>query len=544
MKATQSAVSAAASAASAVDATNNGTTAANAVVGNMYTKSETDAKIVQLAPVPDIGDLELTPDSGVLVTNNGQTIEKTTTGGWNRQFRSKKGFTGSAYVKFTVASPGLEFMLGLTTDPDSNNSYNSIDFAWYALGSEVSQIYENGTHTGTHPAFDISTVFEIVYQGTTIKYYQDGILEETTNTTAGQTLYVDSSFSSQNSKVNNLEFGSVPTPDLSGTSIINWNPASFTTGMEASTNGMIIRRPSSDGGGGWDHQITGLDRYRGNVYVSFRMKELDGDANHTMFGFSTDPNLNAHYNSIDFSWYVDNGGMHVYESGNQVGSATYDEESVYTIARVGSTVSYYQDGVLKRSVSGITTADLYLDSSFHSSIELRDIKVGVTYAEGGSIVAVRYTHGTMGNRVGYSGTDGTFMDGMEITMPPAKSSSSRYEVYAYSSFDNSPEDTAGGGLAIWAERPDGNSYWVHKSGSHSNYWSGSADLYMRIETHHITDGTEWSGYSGGINKGDQIKFRIYAQTHSGTNHWNVQDISSQYGPGSLFIIKEIDGGVF
>jgi hypothetical protein len=314
--------------------------------------------------------------------------------------------------------------------------------------------------------------------------------------------------------------------------------------MEASTNGMIIRRPSSDGGGGWDHQITGLDRYRGNVYVSFRMKELDGDANHTMFGFSTDPNLNAHYNSIDFSWYVDNGGMHVYESGNQVGSATYDEESVYTIARVGSTVSYYQDGVLQRSVSGITTADLYLDSSFHSSIELRDIKVGVTYAEGGSIVAVRYTHGTMGNRVGYSGTDGTFMDGMEITMPPAKSSSSRYEVYAYSSFDNSPEDTAGGGLAIWAERPDGNSYWVHKSGSHSNYWSGSADLYMRIETHHITDGTEWSGYSGGINKGDQIKFRIYAQTHSGTNHWNVQDISSQYGPGSLFIIKEIDGGVF
>jgi hypothetical protein len=100
-----------------------------------------------------------------------------------------------------------------------------------------------------------------------------------------------------------------------------------------------------------------------------------------MFGFSTDPNLNAHYNSIDFSWYVDNGGMHVYEFGNQVGSATYDEESVYTIARVGSTVSYYQDGVLKRSVSGITTADLYLDSSFHSSIELRDIKVGVTYVE-------------------------------------------------------------------------------------------------------------------------------------------------------------------
>jgi hypothetical protein len=150
--------------------------------------------------------------------------------------------------------------------------------------------------------------------------------------------------------------------------------------MEASTNGLIIRRPSSDGGGGWDHQITGLDRYRGNVYVSFRIKELDSGANHTMFGFSTDPNSTAHYNNINFAWYIDNGSMTIYEAGVSEGvNGTYDEESVYTIARVGSTVSYYQDGVLQRSVSGITTADLYLDSSFHSSIELRDIKVGVTY---------------------------------------------------------------------------------------------------------------------------------------------------------------------
>jgi hypothetical protein len=268
-----------------------------------------------------------------------------------------------------------------------------------------------------------------------------------------------------------------------------------------------------------------------------------------MVGLNSDPLTNSSYESIDYAIYIrSNGVMGIYENGANINDfGAYTTSTVFEIIYSGTSVKYYKDAVLVREAVTIIGKTLYVDSSFadiNSKINNLEFGSVPTAAEGGSIVAVRYTHGTMGNRVGYSGTDGTFMDGMEITMPPAKSSSSRYEVYAYSSFDNSPEDTAGGGLAIWAERPDGNSYWVHKSGSHSNYWSGSADLYMRIETHHITDGTEWSGYSGGINKGDQIKFRIYAQTHSGTNHWNVQDISSQYGPGSLFIIKEIDGGVF
>jgi hypothetical protein len=167
------------------------------------------------------------------------------------------------------------------------------------------------------------------------------------------------------------------------------------------------------------------------------MKELDGDANHTMFGFSTDPNLNAHYNSIDFSWYVDNGGMHVYEFGNQVGSATYDEESVYTIARVGSTVSYYQDGVLQRSVSGITTADLYLDSSFHSSIELRDIKVGVTYVEDAGKVLQVVTNTMAGTSNSTSSTGWTFT-GLFVDITPQSTNSKIIVLYDHGiGFNNS-----------------------------------------------------------------------------------------------------------
>ncbi len=39
-----------------------------------------------------LNDLELAPDSGVVVTNNGQSVEKTSADGWDKQFTSKKRF--------------------------------------------------------------------------------------------------------------------------------------------------------------------------------------------------------------------------------------------------------------------------------------------------------------------------------------------------------------------------------------------------------------------------------------------------------------------
>jgi len=160
--------------------------------------------------IPDLGDLELIPSAtDISITNNGQSVEKTSgTDSWNRQFYSKQGFPGSAYVKWTCQTGSQYLMVGLTTDPTTNDSYDSIDFAWFNYAS--AKIYENGADQGDHGTYTSSTVFEIIYSGTTVKYYMDGVLKRTQNTTAGQVMYVDASFRNVGNKINNLSFGAVP----------------------------------------------------------------------------------------------------------------------------------------------------------------------------------------------------------------------------------------------------------------------------------------------------------------------------------------------
>ena len=160
-------------------------------------------------------------------------------------------------------------------------------------------------------------------------------------------------------------------------SSIRWT--GLTAGMEATADGLVIRRPSADGGGSWDHQIYSVEKFKGDVFISFRMKELDTGANHTMIGFDTNPSQGNNYNTIDYAWYVNNGSINVYENGSSFGvGATWNTDSIYSIARAGSNVRYYQDGVLKRTVDSHDN-DLYVDTSFHSSIEIRDIRMGQVY---------------------------------------------------------------------------------------------------------------------------------------------------------------------
>jgi hypothetical protein len=105
-------VSAAASASSAVDATNNGTTAANAVVGNMYTKAETDVKIVELSPPTDIsgkfnktggtisGQTTITAggNDGALYVNGGLQLDDGPGSAWHLG----KGLNGASGSEFKL----------------------------------------------------------------------------------------------------------------------------------------------------------------------------------------------------------------------------------------------------------------------------------------------------------------------------------------------------------------------------------------------------------------------------------------------------------
>ena len=157
-------------------------------------------------------------------------------------------------------------------------------------------------------------------------------------------------------------------------SLIKWSGS--TSGMEILNLGTTIRRPITGDEGAWSKSLYTLESYVGDVCFSFRMSEIDSDANHCMIGFNTDPTTDLGYTSIDYCWYVNNGSMDCYESGTSRGNiGTWNTNSIYSIERIGTTLRYLQDGVVKRTVTGITTSPFYVDSSFHSNIEIRDIKI-------------------------------------------------------------------------------------------------------------------------------------------------------------------------
>jgi hypothetical protein len=172
--------------------------------------------------------------------------------------------------------------------------------------------------------------------------------------------------------------------DTSTFSVLTWQGMS--KGIEVLNAGTIIRMNDNTLSGSWDKHVYSAESYFGDVIFSFKMKELDGGSNHAMIGLNTDPATDADYSSIDYAFYINDGTIRIYESGTDAGAfGTFNVNSVYSISRKGTDIIYSQDNTeLRRVTNASYTGNVYVDSSFHSMIEFRDIKF---YQAAGSVSA-------------------------------------------------------------------------------------------------------------------------------------------------------------
>ena len=158
------------------------------------------------------GNVTWLGDSEIEVVTGTQLKRTAGNGSWNFHKYSAESFTGGAYLSFIPASTGINFMIGLNTDPTTNKSFDSIDYAWYIGAVGFAQIYENGTVVSlSSTPYTTSNVFSIIYDGRYIKYYKDGV--ETRAVDAGQSsnlkFHVDSSFAGISAEAKSIRFGPV-----------------------------------------------------------------------------------------------------------------------------------------------------------------------------------------------------------------------------------------------------------------------------------------------------------------------------------------------
>ena len=157
----------------------------------------------------------LNPRGGAAVGPTDAVHRATGGGAWDADAYSSEAYVGGCFVSFSVAAMGTVQMAGLNSDPTTDTSYASIDYAWYPEGA-VAHIYESGGHVATFGSYTTDSIFSIVYDGQEIKYLIDGTVLRTVSTTANRRFYFDSSIYSNLGGINRIRFGPMGARGLQG----------------------------------------------------------------------------------------------------------------------------------------------------------------------------------------------------------------------------------------------------------------------------------------------------------------------------------------
>jgi hypothetical protein len=146
---------------------------------------------------------------GVIKLGDGTYKKTSGSWSWNSDVYSLTGYTTNVVASAKAGEITSYIMFGLNTDPLTNSSYTSIDYAWYPAGNGRLYIYENGGYIGDYGLFYTTTDLKIEYNGTQVIYYKDGVAQRSVNRSVGLPLYFDSSFYNVGGSLRNVFFGEI-----------------------------------------------------------------------------------------------------------------------------------------------------------------------------------------------------------------------------------------------------------------------------------------------------------------------------------------------
>src|SRR6201993_586466 len=366
---------------------------------------------------------------------SGNTITKV--GGaiaWDSDTYSKDSYTGGAYASVVPAGPfsTQAAMFGLNSDPTTDQSWTSLDYAFYTYVSGQLLIYESGVTTAYSGTWALGDVLVIAYDGVNVRYLKNGTVVRTVAAPSNLILFFDTSFSNPNSSYSNVRFGpltSISTVTASAAAAATTATWSGVTGTgrpadNATSDISLIARglavvsgntiSKTSGSGSWDSDVYSLDSYVGGAYASGVVLTAAMSA---MFGLNTDPLTDSSYFSIDYAIYTANdGGLYAYESGTGYNlSVPYVVGDVLAVTYDGVSVNYLQNGVVRRTVAAPAGLKLYFDSSINSAVNaFKNVRFGpltsistVTAAAAAAATTANWTgvSGTPGNLASLSGTE-------------------------------------------------------------------------------------------------------------------------------------------
>lgn len=300
-------------------------------------------------------------DFDAVATTNmavGKHVARKISGGasWNASIYSADGYIGGANASGSPAQANAAIMFGLNSDPTLDDDYTSIDYAWYLRANGAAEIYQSGVQVQTGWTYSAGDTFDVSYDGAVVVFYKNGRVCRSVQVSITTRLYFDSSFNTVNGELRGIAFRKGPSAFGEDLGFPNLYTETIALGRNSAKK--------ATGTGAWDAQVCSLTGYVGGAHASASPAQTNLAV---MFGLNTDPFTDAANTSIDYAWYLTNGGTaSILESGVGVlALGAYAAGDTFQVSYDGRAVRYYKNGTLQYTRTASIAGALYFDSSFN-----------------------------------------------------------------------------------------------------------------------------------------------------------------------------------
>ncbi|OJA03603.1 beta strand repeat-containing protein, partial [Bathymodiolus thermophilus thioautotrophic gill symbiont] len=132
------------------------------------------------------------------------------------------------------------------------------------------------------------------------------------------------------------------------------------------------------GTNGWNDDGNGFSAtgISNDGFVSAQAGEIDAHS-YRMFGLSANNDI-VSYEGIDYAIYIVIDSIHIYENGSKKGDyGSFTTDDVFSVQRIGDTISYLKNGVQFYESLNKTTDTLYFDTAFYTvGSSITNVKMG------------------------------------------------------------------------------------------------------------------------------------------------------------------------
>lgn len=196
----------------------------NLLIGGTTATPRTLADYSYTGDLNATSDLVLVAGTGMQVTGN-SAVKATGTGAWDAHCYSAHGSTNGAFAIASPAQADRSLMFGLNSDPTTDQSFTSLDYAIFLTNAGAVRIYENGADIGAFGAYVAGDVFSVLYDGATVRYLKGATVLRTLAVAPNLALHFDSSFYDVGGRLNGIRFGPMSPVTNIGTGQLQPNAA-------------------------------------------------------------------------------------------------------------------------------------------------------------------------------------------------------------------------------------------------------------------------------------------------------------------------------